>query len=237
MAIQSPNYTQIPNEIIDEWASKLTGSEYKIIIKICRNTFGWQKKKDLISISQIIKSTGIGRTRIVESIKKLELLDLIETNKSPGFTTSFRVKVEHTPVQKLNGTSSESEWVTSSESEHTKEININKLNKEIFHLIDGWFEKEYPEYYRDAKQSSAIKRIETRFKTWDNIEPMLNKFKEMMASEKFWKDKPLTPSIFHSAIDHVISWRNNSNSFRINDSPQSRAARSEEIRRIAAGEI
>lgn len=143
MSLKSPNYTQVPNELFDEWMLKLTPAEFKIIMKICRNTFGWQKEKDQISISQINKYTGLSRVSICSGIKKLEEYDLIECHRSNNKTTCYRVRVDATSklslpvdgnlVNSVYHTSKLSlpdDAKTSKLSLHTKESNINKvLNK------------------------------------------------------------------------------------------------------------
>lgn len=141
MPFSNPNYTQTPNELFDVYLKELKGSELKILLVVIRKTLGFclpdgtRKKSDKISISQIIKYTGLGRVQIVESIKNLETKhNLIETVKSHRKTTEFKLKFESPKVQKVNPTVSETELKnqqTSSESEHTKESNINKSTKEI----------------------------------------------------------------------------------------------------------
>jgi phage replication O-like protein O len=93
MAIESPNYTQIPNEIIDAWMNQLSGVEFKILMSICRKTFGWGKDKDRISFSQFEKITGASRQAVSEAIKKLSDLDLIDPIKQHKKTTVYSVRV------------------------------------------------------------------------------------------------------------------------------------------------
>jgi len=134
MSFQIPNFTQTPNIIFDEHMKILSGAEYKIIMAICRKTFGWQKRKDKISISQISEMTGLGSTEIKNSIKKLEILDLIQCKKAAGIITEFELNVEtqtesvqvnnNEPRQKVSTPQTESVQVksqTQTLSVHTKE--------------------------------------------------------------------------------------------------------------------
>jgi phage replication O-like protein O len=93
MAISRPNYTQIPNEILDDWMAKLSGAQFKVICKIWRNTFGWQKEKDGISVTQLAAATGIARRHIMRATQDLEEMDLIESKKTKGHTTIYRIKI------------------------------------------------------------------------------------------------------------------------------------------------
>jgi hypothetical protein len=57
--VQSPRYTPVPDEILDLWMAHLTESEFKVLVYICRRTFGFKKDADHISLEQI--ATGIVR--------------------------------------------------------------------------------------------------------------------------------------------------------------------------------
>lgn len=81
---QPPNYTQIPNEIFDVWMEKLTPAEFKVLLCVCRKTFGFHKNEDSISLKQIQEMTGLSRKGIVKNIGVLLEHSLIvkEQNKS-----------------------------------------------------------------------------------------------------------------------------------------------------------
>lgn len=71
MAIQPPNYTQIPNIILDHWLPILGHAELKVLMAICRKTFGWHKATDQISASQLEKLTGLKEYHVRKSAKSL----------------------------------------------------------------------------------------------------------------------------------------------------------------------
>lgn len=77
-----PNYTQIPNVIFDYWMSKLSETQFKVLLCICRKTFGWQKIRDAISLNQMEKMTGLSRNSVVNSLKKLAFLKLVTITKN-----------------------------------------------------------------------------------------------------------------------------------------------------------
>lgn len=78
MSIPLPNYTQVPNIIMDQYLTILTGLELKILLIICRKTLGWHKLSDRISLSQLEKLTASSRSQIIESIKTLLEKNLIK---------------------------------------------------------------------------------------------------------------------------------------------------------------
>lgn len=54
-----PHYTMVPDEIFDVLLPHLSGAEIKVLLYICRRTFGFKKDNDNISISQMVN--GISR--------------------------------------------------------------------------------------------------------------------------------------------------------------------------------
>jgi phage replication O-like protein O len=84
-----PNYTQVPDVILDELMAKLSGAELKVLLYIVRRTFGFQKDVDIISIPQLMDGitkkdgekldygTGLSRDAVVRAIKSLEEQNII----------------------------------------------------------------------------------------------------------------------------------------------------------------
>jgi hypothetical protein len=54
---QFPTTTPVPDEVFDVLMPQLSGAELKVLLYICRRTFGFKKESDNISLNQI--STGI----------------------------------------------------------------------------------------------------------------------------------------------------------------------------------
>jgi phage replication O-like protein O len=77
MRVTAPNYTQIPNNLLDEWIPKLSEGELRVILVIMRKTFGWHKIRDQISLSQLEKHSGLQRQAILAATKSLENRGLI----------------------------------------------------------------------------------------------------------------------------------------------------------------
>lgn len=55
----SPQYTQVPDQLFDELLARLSGNEIKVVLYICRRTFGFKKDNDNISLNQMLN--GIKR--------------------------------------------------------------------------------------------------------------------------------------------------------------------------------
>jgi len=69
--ITAPNYTQIPNVIFDYWMAILSPSEFKVLLMICRKTFGWHRESIQLSRTVISKLTNLNRDTVLIAIKSL----------------------------------------------------------------------------------------------------------------------------------------------------------------------
>lgn len=78
-----PNSTQIPDVILDYWMAKLSGAEFKVLLYICRRTYGFRRETDTVSLSQLCDGitkrngqrldhgTGLSRPSVVAALKTL----------------------------------------------------------------------------------------------------------------------------------------------------------------------
>jgi phage replication O-like protein O len=89
MADKRNGYTPFPNEVIDGLMVLLSGAEYKILSVIIRQTLGWKKQWDGISLTIFIDKTGLSKQGVLDSIESLEDNKLILTDKKPGITTRY----------------------------------------------------------------------------------------------------------------------------------------------------
>ena len=64
------NYTQIPNVILDN-LPLLKEGELRVMMLMCRETFGWQRPTARLSLSRIQKLTGLSRQGVVTAIENL----------------------------------------------------------------------------------------------------------------------------------------------------------------------
>lgn len=67
--INVPEYTMLPNVIIDQmW--DMSECQFRVLTAIARKTFGWQKQRDTISLSQIEEMTGLSRQGVSNGIQE-----------------------------------------------------------------------------------------------------------------------------------------------------------------------
>jgi hypothetical protein len=101
---QFPNTTQIPNEVFDTLMPHLSGGELKVLLYICRRTFGFRKDSDSISLTQISKGittkagrvldqgTGLSKRQVQRALRVLEGRKVIEVTR----------KVDETGLNEIN---------------------------------------------------------------------------------------------------------------------------------------
>jgi DNA-binding Lrp family transcriptional regulator len=76
-----PNFTQYPNEILDNWMPHLSGNQTKIINVFVRQIYGYHKEYDRISIRQISQKTGISISKVFKDVKNLISIGCIKILK------------------------------------------------------------------------------------------------------------------------------------------------------------
>src|SRR4030067_1145802 len=96
MAIDKPNYTQVPNVILGDiergnivspgLMSTLEGSELKVLLSICRLTFGYHQDVRRASLTMLEKMTGLSRQGVINAANELERVGYIKRLTDGGLT-------------------------------------------------------------------------------------------------------------------------------------------------------
>jgi hypothetical protein len=98
---QFPTTTPVPDEVFDVLMPQLSGAELKVLLYICRRTFGFKKESDNISLQQIAtgittkdgrvldKGTGLCLTSITNAISSLERKGIIVRGKNRSAEKGF----------------------------------------------------------------------------------------------------------------------------------------------------
>ena len=110
-----PTTTAVPDEIFDTLLSKLTGAELKVLLYICRRTYGFKKSSDDISLSQIVRGiqtkqgevldrgTGLNKSTVVRVLGALEEKKIIVRRRNSSVKrgnepTTYALNFVHTPL-------------------------------------------------------------------------------------------------------------------------------------------
>jgi hypothetical protein len=66
-----PNSFQMPNFLVDKLLCHLSGPQAKVLMVLCRKTFGWNKREDIISFGQFRDIAGVSRSSAVDALRVL----------------------------------------------------------------------------------------------------------------------------------------------------------------------
>ncbi len=66
-----PNTTQVPNILLDRLMAELKDTSLRVVLAIVRLTYGFQKRADRISLTQLQRMTGLSRQGAVSGIAAL----------------------------------------------------------------------------------------------------------------------------------------------------------------------
>jgi phage replication O-like protein O len=76
-------YTKIANELLDALIStNWSGQDFKIALLIIRKTYGFNKCEDAVSLSQMVKATGMIKTRCSQVVNRLQLLKILTVTEN-----------------------------------------------------------------------------------------------------------------------------------------------------------
>ena len=116
---QSPNTTQVPDELFDKLLTVLSGAELKVLLYVTRRTFGFKKDSDNISLAQMLNGiktrdgrvidggAGLTKKTLLKAITSLESKKIIFTERRRSLEkgdepTTYRLNiVRSTPGEKI----------------------------------------------------------------------------------------------------------------------------------------
>ena len=91
MPIEYKETTPVPNIIVDRYMKVLSCSEFKILLIIIRQTYGWidkatgkRKVRDHITLGQFALKTGVCKRTVTSSIRRLLERGLISVTDEHG---------------------------------------------------------------------------------------------------------------------------------------------------------
>jgi len=123
-------YTAIANEILEKIiASGLNGTEIFIILYILRKTYGYQKKEDIISLSQFMKVIPVTKPSICKALKILQLVKIIKLVKKTKLGNSYLFNKNY------------NEWQLVKKTKLVKK-QVIKLVKKTYHTKEKEYTKE-----------------------------------------------------------------------------------------------
>ncbi len=78
-------FTPLANELIEAFSKvPLAGSESQLLFAVLRKTYGFHKKVDSISLSQLVEATGVSRRMVIYSLQNLEAKRMLNIKRVRG---------------------------------------------------------------------------------------------------------------------------------------------------------
>lgn len=76
-------YTKIANEIMEALiATNISGQSLRLTLLIIRKTYGYNKKDDKISLTQMVRATGICKIRCSQVVRQLEKMNILTVSEN-----------------------------------------------------------------------------------------------------------------------------------------------------------
>lgn len=209
---ESPNHTQVPNDLFDLMLPSMREAELKVVLHAIRQTLGFHRGTDAISISQFQKATGLSRQGVLDGLEKAIKRGVIaEVGKGKRGVKVFRLVNAVDQSKELTGTIQGSrpvKPVTSQRSRHTKEIvhketGNKKRTPRISHdydsvpkqdrleIIRAWSDNlsapPIGAYKSDRNHSVAAEIFRAGYRA-----PQVALFVKAKKMDGWWKDKTLS---------------------------------------------
>lgn len=166
MGLEKPNYTQIPNVFFDAMSGMKEG-ELRILLAVARQTFGYHRESDYLSITQFCKMTGLSRQGVANGVKaavkrgwlseigtgkrgmrrwKLELVNEVDQSTettSPPSSIVPANEVDQTPPSSIQPSRNTKERITKETKEkkspsHADDPFGDSMNPSYAAYLDAW---------------------------------------------------------------------------------------------------
>lgn len=223
MGFESPNHTQVPNDLFDKLLCQMGDAELRITLTAIRKTLGFHQDSDEISITQFQNATGLSRQGVIDGLADAVArgtMQEVGTGKRGVKRYALVFSVDQSkPVDQSNELTSTSQdsrpvrAVTSQASRHTKEKNTNKKKETIApsgaddnshtDLIKAWLDTSKvidPAAYAKKTHHQLARAMHTAGVTPDDI----RLFIEHRRLDKFWQDKAIK---LHDVAASILTWK------------------------------
>lgn len=216
-------HLRIANELNDViWLKPFNHRQHKVVFAIIRKTYGYGKKEDDMSASQIGSLCGLSRTHVTSTLNQLEKMKVI--SKRPGVygsivginkdysrwlfasTKSVQVIQNGTSTESVQGvpnhsfTSTESVRVDSTKSVHTKD-NLSKDNKQKTCAPADAFARFWIAYPKKRSKGQAEKAFKKINPNEHLLDVMLASVEQAKTSDEWIKNEG-------QFIKHPATWLN-----------------------------
>lgn len=89
---EEPNYTQVPNDLMDRLLPDLSCSEVKVLLYLMRRTFGFHRNRYEVGLRRISAGTGLHLETVADAANRLQARGLLSCNRRPGRRTVYTLR-------------------------------------------------------------------------------------------------------------------------------------------------
>ena len=197
-------YTRIANELLDAIvAYSFTKRQYKLVFHIIRKTYGFGKKVDDMTVTQVSNHIGLDRSAASKALDELVTLNVvIKTNGRYGYLLGINKNYQEwgvcqniTPVTKRHGNRDKTSRIGVIKH-HTQKITSKDNSKTVCAFDD--FYAAYPK--KKSRQAAQ--------KAWKRINPDSDLLSQIMGSLEIQKRSPNWNKDNGQFIPYPASWLN-----------------------------
>lgn len=220
------NYTRIKNDVIEAMCSfGLSGGEFSLCLFIIRKTWGFNKKEDWVSYSQLEKGTGMSRVGVWKTIRSLKEKSIILVNHSLPSKPKYKFnknylkwtskpqltsKLQLTSKPQLTGGLTTVNTDSKPQLTHKRKYKRNYTKESIktFNTFEGYkqtideFEKEaeiWLEHFRKVRKAPRYRKTNMfiqNFVKWRETYTV-DEMREAVSRAKLdpWMNKAITPTL------------------------------------------
>lgn len=226
-------HIDIAHEIAESFFNlQLSGNQWRILWIILRQTYGWHKKSDRISISYFQNKSGLQRRHISRALKDLVERNIVTKNDTSFITTygfqkdnsKWKLSPKMTHITKNDTSLSPKMTLKLSpklvHTKETKETNTKeniltsspKTNPDIKIFIDFWYQTfqakfNKPYCVNGSKEGNLVKKLIQTYKL-DPLKTLAVKF--FNTPDEFIFKAGYTIGVFYSQINKLageVSWQ------------------------------
>ena len=229
MSIPKITHTQISNEFIDKFMPDCTGGEVKVFLAIARQTIGWHKETDDISLSQMEQKTGLSRKACImatDSLAEKGIVVKIVGKRMTSYSINYegfgailggektpseeKIGEKSTPIEGQIGVErTPKSGEIGVKSTHTKErLKEKERERKSSHEIQKLYREAGSEYYHDGREAKAVAELSPRYEeNPGQFALMVIAHSRLHKNDKFFKRMPLSPSVLLRFWNDILEYR------------------------------
>jgi phage replication O-like protein O len=175
-------HTRIANELLEAIISfDFSKRQYKVVLFVLRKTYGWNKKADVMSLSQIMEGTGLDRANCSRTLAELgEMKVLLKQQQAAGNLVELNKKYK--------------QWVVLPNQQPVAKTATKVLPKRQFAVVEMATTKDTTKRQLKTRENFSLPEF-IPADAWEGFVSMRNAIK-----------KPMTDRAITIALNKLKAW-------------------------------